>query len=718
MSTHLEKNSTDKAVKVFVIFLAMLLLTGAAASILYAHDKTWNISYNYSGESPSPIDLPYDPNNPLILSVELPVTASGVIEIKSPTGVVQTLNIANIDDTGFSDYFIMDEIGVYEFKEKYSLTVKEAALIYVTRVFQRTDTWYYDNSAPSAMLFTLEDMYVGNYSTLLDSDFLEVVLPITPDPCRPGSSIILRVKIIADIHIGDNVLESLALSAEWHKSSSITPMADTENPVIRHNRVTSIQAGDSIEAKVTDNLKVDSVTLYFKDASSGSFQQIDMALTDQPDIYAGIVPFNAAEGNGQYYIVARDMSGNESRTPLSSHTIFVDGLNFGDVNDDGVVNNDDALMVLQAVIGAIELTPDEQILADVSGNGIVGALDAAYILQYAAGLITIFPVQSGGSGTLGIIASSAVELSVPDSEGQPGDSITIPINITDTTGITDPSGMGIIGVDIILTYDPAILTATGISTTGTMASGWYTDHNVTSGQIIIVMARTTALTGAGTLVNVNFNVSAAASHDETSPVAISSVSLNEGGVSADTVDGVFTVNEEYEIGIPLYEGWNPISIPVEMENTARSSVLASIESLCQSVWEYSANPGWKRHVYDGPPELNDLENIVHGKGYWLNMNSATTLTVIGRKLANDDIPISLFPGRNLVGYNSLDPQSPQDALSGMPAGASIQTYDNLTGTWLTYVIGALPLFNNLPLLEPGKGYWLYTPTAFEWIISP
>jgi hypothetical protein len=67
----------------------------------------------------------------------------------------------------------------------------------------------------------------------------------------------------------------------------------------------------------------------------------------------------------------------------------------GDVSGNGSITAYDASLVLQSVVGLIDLSERQKIAADVTGNGTVTALDAALILQYTVGLITQFPVQQG-----------------------------------------------------------------------------------------------------------------------------------------------------------------------------------------------------------------------------------------------------------------------------------------------------------------------------------
>ena len=59
----------------------------------------------------------------------------------------------------------------------------------------------------------------------------------------------------------------------------------------------------------------------------------------------------------------------------------------GDVNNDGVVNANDALMVMRYALGLITSLPNLA-AADVDGNGTINANDALKIMRYALGLIS------------------------------------------------------------------------------------------------------------------------------------------------------------------------------------------------------------------------------------------------------------------------------------------------------------------------------------------
>lgn len=65
----------------------------------------------------------------------------------------------------------------------------------------------------------------------------------------------------------------------------------------------------------------------------------------------------------------------------------------GDVNNDGIINSSDALMVLQTAVGKISFTSEQTLTADVNGNGERDATDALLILQRVVGKITKVPVE-------------------------------------------------------------------------------------------------------------------------------------------------------------------------------------------------------------------------------------------------------------------------------------------------------------------------------------
>ena len=65
----------------------------------------------------------------------------------------------------------------------------------------------------------------------------------------------------------------------------------------------------------------------------------------------------------------------------------------GDVNEDGEITVYDARLVLQYIVGLIDLGTTQKQAADVNNNGNITALDAVLILQRVVGLIAEFPAD-------------------------------------------------------------------------------------------------------------------------------------------------------------------------------------------------------------------------------------------------------------------------------------------------------------------------------------
>lgn len=308
-----------------------------------------------------------------------------------------------------------------------------------------------------------------------------------------------------------------------------------------------------------------------------------------------------------------------------------------------------------------------------------------------------------------------INVSIPDVSGLAGSEVVVPVNVTDTTG------EGVRASKTTIIYDPDILTATGISTEGTIASGWITAHTLNDGQVVIAMAGYTPLNGTGTLVKVNFSVSITANPGEISPLALVDVILykydgTEPAIT--TTDGTFTVSEPPAFQIlQLYSGLNFFSTYIVTDGSDPASVLKPIEGLYSAVWAYYRNPGWKRYIYGGDDSANDLETIAPGTGYCIDMAEESSLMIAGEQITDADIP--LIAGWNLVGCNFTATKDRDTALDSiMSALNSIYTYDNENKKWLRYTTSGPELLNDLIELKPGSAYWINVKTNCLWVTPP
>ena len=129
-----------------------------------------------------------------------------------------------------------------------------------------------------------------------------------------------------------------------------------------------------------------------------------------------------------------------------------------------------------------------------------------------------------------------VYIALPDTTASPGDTLDVPVLVSDLTGL------GITGVGLRITYDAEKLTALGASTGGTIAEGWGTPtYNITDGRMNIGMAGATSLAGSGPLVYIKFAVASDLSLGVTSPLDLAEVELNDGEIPASVQGGSVVV---------------------------------------------------------------------------------------------------------------------------------------------------------------------------------
>lgn len=160
---------------------------------------------------------------------------------------------------------------------------------------------------------------------------------------------------------------------------------------IVNGTATSLAADIFEKSLITDN------TLYFKMDKDGdnysafysldgkSFKNIGSVTVPMKNTYFGFVAIHVVQADPidvtfEYLKTVADYDVYEPSEPQPTYV-------FGDLDDNGIANATDALMVLKIVVG--KLIPDERqsIVADVNHDGSIGANDALKILQYVVGKV-------------------------------------------------------------------------------------------------------------------------------------------------------------------------------------------------------------------------------------------------------------------------------------------------------------------------------------------
>lgn len=190
-----------------------------------------------------------------------------------------------------------------------------------------------------------------------------------------------------------------------------------------------------------------------------------------------------------------------------------------------------------------------------TGNGTINySVDANPSSISRSGTITI------GGQTLTVTQyGSNMLVSIPTTlTGQNGAVLSVPISVNDTTG------QDIISYDFTLTYDQSVLTpqVTPYDLSGTLSSGFTVTVNATSpGTLVVSGFGSTALTGAGTLLNLKFNV--VGNYPSCSNLNFTAFEFNSGNPPDQTSNGQFCVINGNITGTITYVNGSPTQPAVQ-----------------------------------------------------------------------------------------------------------------------------------------------------------
>jgi hypothetical protein len=132
----------------------------------------------------------------------------------------------------------------------------------------------------------------------------------------------------------------------------------------------------------------------------------------------------------------------------------------------------------------------------------------------------------------GLVPVEAADLSLPpDAGAPPGGSAVVPLSISDAGGL--------LGTDIVVTYDPAVALATSVAATALSSSHALTVNLSPPGQIRVSLYGSSPLGGGGVLLEITFQ-SVGPDGSETA-LRLAAADLNEGAIPAVLGDGRYCV---------------------------------------------------------------------------------------------------------------------------------------------------------------------------------
>jgi hypothetical protein len=161
-----------------------------------------------------------------------------------------------------------------------------------------------------------------------------------------------------------------------------------------------------------------------------------------------------------------------------------------------------------------------------------------------------------------------------------------------------------------------------------------------------------------------------------------------------------TPEPEITYTLELKQNWNLISIPIDPSDDDIGDILAPINGKYSAVHAYN---GKEYESYYPGDTSSSLKKMDAGRGYWIYMDQAGTLQIKGKAAGKS---ITFNEGWNLIGFNSTSPLSVLQALASTGGKLSaLYSYNSATNR-----------YDEVQLLQPGAGYWMYADEGGTWTL--
>jgi len=184
-------------------------------------------------------------------------------------------------------------------------------------------------------------------------------------------------------------------------------------------------------------------------------------------------------------------------------------------------------------------------------------------------------------------------------------------------------------------------------------------------------------------------------------------------LAGNTLSSGFVTINTYRIN--LVSGWNLISVPADPHTHTLTTVLSDITANMAIIWTYNASSNsWTSWTGSGDPF-----RLYPGKGYWIYMRTADTLTGNYNLMPTGPTSppyVTLYGQKwNLIGQWQAFNQSATTSYGGGLASLSTEDVGSLfkfTGT------GYANILNGGQNMMPGMGFWMWKETSGDKQYAP
>lgn len=335
------------------------------------------------------------------------------------------------------------------------------------------------------------------------------------------------------------------LSTDFEESNfsnvAMASAIDTIAPTITHVPVTTALPGRGLRltASASDNLRLTAVTAYYRPmGSTGAFTAMPAANLSGDSWTCTLPGTVVIEPGLEYYLVASDgISYAFSGTDILPHQVSVVNVpTLSSVTPNhGSADGGTAVMLggmlfeegVSVLFGGV-LASDVEVLNSSQLTCVTPAHYPALV-----DVKVINPDLAESTLLKGFsFQDTGVVISMPACSGDYGGQVEIEISGSNLVGLR--------GVDLAVGWDPNVLSVVN-ARVGTLTAGWDLASNLNAAdRAVFSLANPSSVNGSGSLVILRFAV--VGQPPASCVLAIESVSLNDGAITASRADGSFTVN--------------------------------------------------------------------------------------------------------------------------------------------------------------------------------
>jgi hypothetical protein len=206
-----------------------------------------------------------------------------------------------------------------------------------------------------------------------------------------------------------------------------------------------------------------------------------------------------------------------------------------------------------------------------------------------------------GDLVLTTLSVNGISVTVPEVHATAGSTIDVVMQ----TG--NLSSQEVYALYLIMSYDPSLLTATAVTSSGTLTSTWGDPtFTLSSGRLVVAMGGIKALAGSGALLKIRFALKNTAMAGTRTPLVMEKFTFNEGRPTTSLGNGMLLVDD---IVAPKISG-GPIAFAI---TSSSGQLLWSTDEPSNALVEFGESIPYDRSLQDRQLETRHAVSLLHLK---------------------------------------------------------------------------------------------------------